>query len=160
MELQERDRDLSPEEQDNLKRSTKKIKTQGESTTVDPAQGVEHEELSPKPMEESPEGKEKKEEVIPHLDSENGESKIKQEQGTGKPMKPTSVIGDSGKVEVGEEAFGPWMTVQLNRRRRPRPPAKNQQPASAPKYPNSGSRFKIFNLEESGDMNIDKVVEK
>ncbi|KAF7834696.1 uncharacterized protein G2W53_009555 [Senna tora] len=149
MELQERDRDLTPEEQDNLKRSTKKIKTQGESTTVDPAQGVEHEESSPKPMEESPEGKEKKEEVIPHLDSENGESKIKsvkralwvpdpavnqsykdklvgingrdkdlfveEDADTGKPVKPTSVIGDSGKVEVRDEAFGPWMTVQLNR---------------------------------------------
>ncbi|KAF7834662.1 uncharacterized protein G2W53_009521 [Senna tora] len=193
MELQERDRDLTPEEQDNLKRSTKKIKTQGESTTVDPAQGVEHEESSPKPMEESPEGKEKKEEVIPHLDSENGESKIKsvkralwvpdpavnqsykdklvgingrdkdlfveEDADTGKPVKPTSVIGDSGKVEVRDEAFGPWMTVQLNCRRRPRPPAKNQQPASAPKYPNSGSRFEVFNLEESGDMDIDKVVE-
>ncbi|KAF7834864.1 uncharacterized protein G2W53_009723 [Senna tora] len=166
------------------KRSTKKIKTQGESTTVDPAQGVEHEESSPKPMEESPEGKEKKEEVIPHLDSENGESKIKSikralwvpDPAVNQSYKDKLVgingrdkdlfveedaieIEDLGKVEVRDEAFGPWMTVQLNRRRRSRPPAKNQQPASAPKYPNSGSRFKVFNLEESGDMDIDKVVE-
>ncbi|KAF7834856.1 uncharacterized protein G2W53_009715 [Senna tora] len=167
-----------------MKKLTKKIKTQGESTTVDPAQGVEHEESSPKPMEESPEGKEKKEEVIPHLDSENGESKIKSvkrvlwvpDPAVNQSYKDKLVgingrdkdlfveedaveIEDLGKVEVGEEAFGPWMTVQLNRKRRPRPPAKNQQPASAPKYPNSGSRFEVFNLEESGDMDIDKVVE-
>ncbi|KAF7812154.1 uncharacterized protein G2W53_033130 [Senna tora] len=113
-------------------------------------------------MEESPEGKEKKEEVIPHLDSENGESKIKSVKRAlwvPDPAVNQSYKDKLWKVEVRDEAFGPWMTVQLNRRRRPRPPAKNQQPASAPKYPNSGLRFEVFNLEESGDMDIDKVVE-
>ncbi|KAF7824308.1 hypothetical protein G2W53_022452 [Senna tora] len=163
MELQERDRVLTPEEQDNLKRSTKKIKIQGESTTVDPAQGVDHEESSPKPMEESPEGKEKKEEVIPHLDSENGESKTKSVKRA--LWVPDLAVNQSYKDKLvgingrDKDLFVNEDADEIEDLRRTRPLAKNQQPAPAPKHPNSGSRFEVFNLEESGEMEIDKEVE-
>ncbi|KAF7817817.1 uncharacterized protein G2W53_023272 [Senna tora] len=66
------------------------------------------------------------------------------------------VVGDIKRVEVGEEAFGPWMIVQPNRRRRQKPQNKNIQPATNQNPVSTGSRFEAISNEDMRDMEIDR----
>ncbi|KAF7830028.1 hypothetical protein G2W53_012361 [Senna tora] len=170
MELQERDKDLSSEEQDNLKHSTKKIKTQEESTTVDSVQVAEHEESSPRPMEENKligiNGRDKdlfvEEDEVTVDDLSEDEPEVDTNRGDDF-LCPELLISKAERLELQKEwklslivkTLGKSMAYRFLKGRLER----MWQRKGIIRVIDIGSRFEVFNVEESVDMDIDKAIE-
>ncbi|KAF7821865.1 AT-hook motif nuclear-localized protein 17-like [Senna tora] len=167
LQERERERELTVEEQENLKRSVKKIKMHDGSTTVDPPESSEHEGHSPKPMEESPIAESKLMDEIPNLTLDKGDPRSKPVRRSlwgANPLNPQSykekLMGINGRDKdiffneediCKEEPSDDEQEVDLQ--------GKATQPATSLKTTNSGSRFEAINDEAIRDMDIDKDLE-
>ncbi|KAF7833600.1 hypothetical protein G2W53_015933 [Senna tora] len=161
-EPDEKGNELSTEEKDQLRRSNKKMKTDGETIAaegdlqmIDVAES--HIEI-PQP-EEGMMGGITQPNDSPMLDLDLNLVSKKEKEEAPDPMDKNTIhkqaMGES-KVEVGDDAFGPWMMAQKNTRRKPRPrsesrprPGISNKPATSP--PQEGSRFNVLDQEESHD---------
>ncbi|KAF7805280.1 non-LTR retroelement reverse transcriptase-like [Senna tora] len=191
--------DLTTEEEDQLLRSKKKVKRDGDSDAnpddqMSEADGLVIEEISmedppmqipelmisgDEEMKEAPRKEPKPEPVRRSLWASEPEKNISYkerlmgfngrngEEGNSAELKDLSqfqIKGDYKRVEIGEEALGPWMYVHYNNRRRTRTPqngTKVQTTIETKEKP--GSRFQaIANADEQepkeeikDDSNID-----
>ncbi|KAF7804909.1 uncharacterized protein G2W53_044020 [Senna tora] len=179
--------DLSAEEKDNLSRSTKKVKRDGDSMEERGAPSqprVETEQSLSQAMEESPKPDKQasQDEVMSDINKEkNQKSSVKRvlwskdqsqeltktEEGVKESQHSHDQNGqhvqENKKIEVGEGAFGPWMIADSRRRLRYNKNSRQNvggNQASKEKNQGSGSRFETIAQEEEGATNEEPIVQE
>ncbi|KAF7836360.1 uncharacterized protein G2W53_011219 [Senna tora] len=157
--------DITTEEEDQLDRSTKKVKRDGdlegqldlqmsEAEHIQETSGCQSDSSNLVPEEISDERMVEAVLEIPIVKPENG-ILWKPDSGPNLSYKE-KLLGDRKQIEVGEEAQGPWMYVQRFNRRKPKVGnTANKSISSGEPSTGTGSRFQA--LAQMNDKRDDKA---